>query len=228
MERGQHSNQRRITRSSNSGSNNNGNGTEAGQEGKREQDLHLPIANVTRIMRRILPQHAKVSDDAKEAIQELVSEFINHITNLANERCHREQRRTVTAEDVIWAMNKTGLTNYVGPLTLYLQKHREQEASGQRIRPNTVRPNVELGLAPPTGSAQVLPINYAPGPGYSYPHFPPTGVFYDPAVHVMMNGFNDMMNYMRSEEEIGENDGPAESSSSTATNYNDPYGHFKH
>ncbi|XP_016492392.1 nuclear transcription factor Y subunit B-4-like [Nicotiana tabacum] len=184
-------------------------------------------------MRRILPQHAKVSDDAKEAIQELVSEFINHITNLANERCHREQRRTVTAEDVIWAMNKIGLTNYVGPLTLYLQKHREQEASGQRIRPNTVRPNVELGLARRTGSAQVLPINYAPGPGYSYPHFPPTGVFYDPAVHVMMNGFNDMINYMRSEEEIGENDGPAESSSSTATNYgvpagvNDPNGHLK-
>ncbi|XP_075082928.1 nuclear transcription factor Y subunit B-4-like [Nicotiana tabacum] len=202
------------------------------KQAKREQDLHLPIANVTRIIRRILPQHAKVSDDAKEAIQELVSEFINHITNIANERCHREQRRTVTAEDVIWAMNKIGLTNYVGPLTLYLQKHREQEASGQRIRPNTVRPNVELGLARRTGSAQVLPINYAPGPGYPYPHFPPSGVFYDPAVHVMMNGFSDMMNYMRSEE-IGENDGPAESSSSTATNYglptgvNDPYGHFK-
>jgi hypothetical protein len=40
----------------------------------------MPIANVVRVMRRVLPPHAKVSDEAKELIQECVSEFISFIT----------------------------------------------------------------------------------------------------------------------------------------------------
>ena len=46
----------------------------------REQDRFMPIANVIRIMRKILPPHAKISDDAKETIQECVSEYISFVT----------------------------------------------------------------------------------------------------------------------------------------------------
>ncbi|CAN0907396.1 Nuclear transcription factor Y subunit B-6 [Linum grandiflorum] len=87
----------------------------------------MPIANVIRIMRRILPPHAKISDDAKETIQECVSEYISFVTGEANERCQREQRKTVTADDVLWAMGKLGFDNYVEPLSLYLARYRETE-----------------------------------------------------------------------------------------------------
>lgn len=93
----------------------------------REQDHYMPIANVIRIMRRILPSHAKISDDAKETIQECVSEFISFVTGEANERCQREQRKTVTAEDVLWAMGKLGFDNYIEPLTVFLNRNRESE-----------------------------------------------------------------------------------------------------
>lgn len=39
----------------------------------REQDRFMPIANVIRIMRKILPPHAKISDDAKETIQVIIN-----------------------------------------------------------------------------------------------------------------------------------------------------------
>ncbi|KAI6684004.1 hypothetical protein NL676_029917 [Syzygium grande] len=42
----------------------------------KEQDRLLPIANVGRIMKQILPPNAKVSKEAKETMQECVSEFI--------------------------------------------------------------------------------------------------------------------------------------------------------
>ncbi|XP_068643088.1 nuclear transcription factor Y subunit B-1 [Aristolochia californica] len=93
----------------------------------REQDRFMPIANVIRIMRKVLPTHAKISDDAKETIQECVSEYISFITSEANERCQREQRKTITAEDVLWAMNKLGFDDYVEPLSAYLQRYRELE-----------------------------------------------------------------------------------------------------
>ncbi|XP_047050654.1 nuclear transcription factor Y subunit B-2-like [Lolium rigidum] len=94
----------------------------------REQDCLMPIANVTRIMRRVLPPNAKISDDAKELIQDCVSEFISFVTGEANERCHAEHRKTVTAEDVVWAMDNLGFDDYVMPLTAFLQRMRGREA----------------------------------------------------------------------------------------------------
>ena len=48
----------------------------------REQDRFLPIANVSRIMKKALPSNAKISKDAKETVQECVSEFISFITGV--------------------------------------------------------------------------------------------------------------------------------------------------
>ncbi|KAH1065900.1 hypothetical protein J1N35_030887 [Gossypium stocksii] len=100
----------------------------------REQDRFMPIANVIRIMRKILPPHAKISDDAKETIQECVSEYISFITGEANEHCQREQRKTITAEDVLWAMSKLGFDDYIEPLTVYLHRYRELEGERGSIR----------------------------------------------------------------------------------------------
>ena len=47
----------------------------------REQDRFLPIANINRIMKRTLPPNAKVAKEAKDVIQECVSEFISFITS---------------------------------------------------------------------------------------------------------------------------------------------------
>ncbi|CAK7323335.1 unnamed protein product [Dovyalis caffra] len=80
------------------------------------------------------PPHAKISDDAKETIQECVSEYISFITSEANERCQREQRKTITAEDVLYAMSKLGFDDYIEPLTIYLHRYRELEGDRGSIR----------------------------------------------------------------------------------------------
>jgi nuclear transcription Y subunit beta len=53
------------------------------------------IANVARIMKKAVPSTAKVAKDAKECVQECVSEFISFITSEAAERCQLEKRKTV-------------------------------------------------------------------------------------------------------------------------------------
>uniref|UniRef100_A0A8C1QVJ6 Transcription factor CBF/NF-Y/archaeal histone domain-containing protein n=2 Tax=Cyprinus carpio TaxID=7962 RepID=A0A8C1QVJ6_CYPCA len=47
----------------------------------REQDIYLPIANVARIMKNAIPQTGKIAKDAKECVQECVSEFISFMTS---------------------------------------------------------------------------------------------------------------------------------------------------
>ncbi|KAG1327442.1 putative nuclear transcription factor Y subunit B-3-like [Cocos nucifera] len=100
---------------------------------RRGQEHFMPITNVIRIMRMILPMHAKISDDAKVTILECVSEYISFITSEANVRCQLEQRKTIAAEDVIWAMGKLGFDDYVGPLRRFLQRYRESHEGDHSI-----------------------------------------------------------------------------------------------
>jgi nuclear transcription Y subunit beta len=65
----------------------------------REQDRLLPIANISRIMKKVLPEHAKMSKEAKAALQECVSEFIGFITSEASDRLVAEKRKTITGDD---------------------------------------------------------------------------------------------------------------------------------
>lgn len=67
----------------------------------------------------------QIAKDAKECVQECVSEFISFITSEASERCHQEKRKTINGEDILFAMSTLGFDMYVEPLKLYLQKFRE-------------------------------------------------------------------------------------------------------
>eukprot|EP01043_Picozoa_sp_COSAG02_P019026 COSAG02_NODE_905_length_16042_cov_60.273600_6_plen_193_part_00 len=91
----------------------------------REQDKFLPIANISRIMKRALPANAKIAKDAKETVQECVSEFISFITSEASDKCQREKRKTIMGDDLLWAMSTLGFENYTEPLKTYLFRYRE-------------------------------------------------------------------------------------------------------
>ncbi|MED6133585.1 hypothetical protein PIB30_029637 [Stylosanthes scabra] len=94
---------------------------------KEQQDRFLPIANVSRIMKKALPPNAKISKEAKETVQECVSEFISFITGEASDKCQREKRKTINGDDLLWAMTTLGFENYVSPLKVYLNNYRETE-----------------------------------------------------------------------------------------------------
>ncbi|UYV72873.1 NFYB [Cordylochernes scorpioides] len=115
----------------------------------REQDRFLPIANVARIMKTAIPKTGKIAKDAKECVQECVSEFVSFITSdqdttqldrvgltlsnsltlphrhRASDRCQQEKRKTINGEDLLFAMTTLGFDNYVEPLKIYLQKYRD-------------------------------------------------------------------------------------------------------
>jgi histone H3/H4 len=114
----------------------------------KEQDRWLPIANVARIMKLALPDNAKIAKEAKECMQECVSEYISFITSEASEKCQQEKRKTVNGEDILFAMTSLGFENYAEALKIYLSKYREtQSARGDNQRP----PSAGYGGAGPVG-----------------------------------------------------------------------------
>jgi histone H3/H4 len=98
----------------------------------KEQDRWLPIANVARIMKSALPENAKIAKEAKECMQECVSEFISFITSEASEKCQQEKRKTVNGEDILFAMTSLGFENYSEALKIYLARYRETLLASQK------------------------------------------------------------------------------------------------
>jgi nuclear transcription Y subunit beta len=97
---------------------------------------------VARIMKIALPDNAKIAKEAKECMQECVSEFISFITSegmlyystvkyylliysIAAEKCQHEKRKTVNGEDILFAMTSLGFENYGEALKIYLARYRE-------------------------------------------------------------------------------------------------------
>ncbi|KAJ7051630.1 histone-fold-containing protein [Mycena amicta] len=99
--------------------------TEADITEYREQDRFLPIANVSRIMKAAVPPSTKIGKDAKECVQECVSEFISFITSEAADRSLAEKRKTIGGEDILAAMGTLGFDNYAEVLKIHLAKLRQ-------------------------------------------------------------------------------------------------------
>jgi histone H3/H4 len=94
-------------------------------------------------MKLALPENAKIAKEAKECMQECVSEFISFITSegefqirpcrrvaadlccAASEKCQQEKRKTVNGEDILFAMTSLGFENYAEALKIYLSRYRE-------------------------------------------------------------------------------------------------------
>ncbi|EAT88206.2 hypothetical protein SNOG_04446 [Parastagonospora nodorum SN15] len=89
------------------------------------------FAPVARIMKMALPDNAKIAKEAKECMQECVSEFISFITSEASEKCQQEKRKTVNGEDILFAMTSLGFENYSEALKIYLSRYRETLLANQ-------------------------------------------------------------------------------------------------
>ena len=76
-------------------------------------------------MKSSVPATAKISKEAKECVQECVSEFISFITSEAAEKCQMEKRKTIGGEDILYAMLTLGFENYAETLKIHLAKLRQ-------------------------------------------------------------------------------------------------------
>lgn len=97
-----------------------------------DQNLLLPIANVSRVVKDVLPVEAKISREAKKCIQECVSEFVYFISSEAADKCKCEKRKTINGDDIVRSMESLGFENFSRALKTYLFKYRELERSSKQ------------------------------------------------------------------------------------------------
>ena len=122
-----------------------GNGEED-DNSSAEGDLLMTVNSVTTVMRRVLPVEVRVTGNVINAMQQSINDFIFLVTAEANKICRSEMRKTITPEDLISAMSKMGLKEYVEPLSAFVRRHREQK--GNRGSESDAAMQLTSGAAP--------------------------------------------------------------------------------
>ena len=89
-----------------------------------DQERFLPIANINRIMKEALPKDTKISKEARECVQECVSEFIAFITCEACEITKEEKRKTINGDDILRAMKQLNFEDYMSCVESYNKKYK--------------------------------------------------------------------------------------------------------
>lgn len=110
----------------------------------------MPVANVGRIMRRVLPPQARISNEAKKAVQQCATEFIKFVAEEAadHEQCNT-RRKSINAHDLLLAFHHLDFHNYAATLHLLLQRlnqtKQEEEEKEEASTPNSTTTSSQSG-----------------------------------------------------------------------------------
>lgn len=85
-------------------------------------------------MKRALPDNGKIAKNAKECMQECVSELISFVTSEASDRCGSEKRKTINGDDILYSLRVLGFDNYEQVLKVYLSRYRQAQEENPRQR----------------------------------------------------------------------------------------------
>lgn len=86
----------------------------------RTTDPFLPIANVANVMKECVPPHVKLTREAKELVQESITELICFVITEAQNYAINHRRKTINGTDIITALHNLGFSRFYTILQQYI------------------------------------------------------------------------------------------------------------
>jgi len=83
---------------------------------EKPEDLNLPTAVITRMVKEVLPEGINISKEARAAISKSASVFVLYATSCANNLAQKNKRKTLTANDVMDALDEMEFPTFLEPL----------------------------------------------------------------------------------------------------------------
>ncbi|KAG2386460.1 hypothetical protein C9374_002204 [Naegleria lovaniensis] len=96
----------------------------SGEINEGEYSFDLPRTNVLRVIRRAIPEEIALSNDSKLAFAKAAVVFIMYLTATAQEEATKHKRSTLTADDVLDALDTLELGDYKEELVRTLHQYR--------------------------------------------------------------------------------------------------------
>lgn len=100
---------------------------------ERPEDLNLPNAVITRIIKEALPDGVNVSKEARRAISQAASVFVLYATSCANNFAMKAKRKTLNAGDVLAAMEEMEFEQFLEPLKEALDVYKKGQKGKKEV-----------------------------------------------------------------------------------------------
>ncbi|XP_077526656.1 protein Dr1-like isoform X1 [Haemaphysalis longicornis] len=82
-----------------------------GAAGAEDEELTVPRAAMNKMIKELLP-NVRIANEARELILACCTEFIHHLSTEANDICNRQQKKTISADHVLGALDSLGFGAY--------------------------------------------------------------------------------------------------------------------
>ncbi|KAB5584228.1 hypothetical protein PHYPO_G00104980 [Pangasianodon hypophthalmus] len=86
-----------------------------------DDDLTIPRAAINKMIKETLP-NVRVANDARELVVNCCTEFIHLVSSEANEICNKSEKKTISPEHVINALESLGFGSYIAEVKDVLQE----------------------------------------------------------------------------------------------------------
>ncbi|EQC33200.1 hypothetical protein SDRG_09184 [Saprolegnia diclina VS20] len=126
--------------------------------GADDDHLYIPVRNINKVMKAALPKESKVkiAEDAKELMQECVTEFLLYLTSETRDQAiiNKRGKTTLTGSDALRALYNLGFTPYGDILGLYNDKIKviQEEAAKVKIEKRAAKSQPTMPTATPSAS----------------------------------------------------------------------------
>merc|ERR1712126_675828 len=94
-------------------------------------ELTIPRAAMNKMIKELLP-NIRVANEARELVLNCCTEFIHLISSESNDICNRQQKKTISAEHVLAALEKLGYGDFRKDAEEVLGEHKEMAAKRRR------------------------------------------------------------------------------------------------
>lgn len=126
---------------------------------EKPEDLNLPNAVISRLVKEALGEGVNISKEARSAISKAASVFVLYCTSCANNHAIENKRKTLTANDVLSALEEMEFEEFIDPLKESLEafkkeqkdkkeaaaKRRKTESSEESTGPDAKKQKTETG-----------------------------------------------------------------------------------
>ncbi|XP_046371366.1 protein Dr1-like [Haliotis cracherodii] len=96
-----------------------------------DDDLSIPRAALNKMIKELVP-NVRVANEARELILSCCTEFIHLVSSEANEVCTKQQKKTISPEHVLNALDSLGFGAYKEDAQAVLQEAKAVAAKKRR------------------------------------------------------------------------------------------------
>ncbi|XP_076436182.1 protein Dr1-like [Babylonia areolata] len=100
-------------------------------DGSQDDELSVPRAALNKMIKELIPR-IRVANDARELILNCCKEFIHLVSTEANDICVKQQKKTISPEHILEALESLGFGDYKDEAKAVLQEAKAVAAKKRR------------------------------------------------------------------------------------------------